>query len=100
MGPYWLPDLSKHAYIVLRFLPQDEYEKAAPLNITPAPEVVTRVFMLFRGVEEGEIGYWSDAEAIAHKDVAMWRDVVGVDVTKVSNKPLFRVLEWGGMEVK
>ncbi|CAE6466521.1 unnamed protein product [Rhizoctonia solani] len=97
---YWLPDLSKHTFIALRFLPQDEYEKAAPLNITPAPEVVTRVFILFGGIEESQIGYWDEAVAMARKDVTVWRDIVGIDISKVQDKSLFRVLEWGGMEVK
>ncbi|CAE7142225.1 unnamed protein product [Rhizoctonia solani] len=97
---YWLPDLSKHTHIALRFLPQDEYEKAAPLNISPMPEVMTRVFMLFRGVEESQIELWNDAMDMARMDVSVWKDIVGVDTTKVHDTSLFRVLEWGGMEVK
>lgn len=49
---YWLPSLLKHQHVALRFLPQEAYEDAAPMNVSPAPDVVTRVFMLFRGVEE------------------------------------------------
>ncbi|CAE6507122.1 unnamed protein product [Rhizoctonia solani] len=97
---YWLPDLSKHAFIALRFLPQQDYEKAAPLDVSPAPQVVTRVFMLFRGVEESQIELWNDSVDMAQKDVSMWRGIVGVDVDQVHDKSLFRVLEWGGMEVK
>ncbi|CAE6332272.1 unnamed protein product [Rhizoctonia solani] len=97
---YWLPNLSKHKYIALKFLPQGEYEKAAPLNITPAPEVMTRVFMLFRGVEESQVEFWSDAVEMACKDSTIWRDIVGIEIEKVLDKSLFRVLEWGGMEVK
>ncbi|KEP47991.1 putative ubiquitin [Rhizoctonia solani 123E] len=97
---YWLPNLSKHAFIALRFLPQNEYEKAAPLNITPAPDVTTRVFMLFRDVEEGRIEQWDEAVVMANRDVTVWRDVVGVDVAQVQDNSLFRVLEWGRMEVK
>ncbi|EUC55112.1 ubiquitin family protein, partial [Rhizoctonia solani AG-3 Rhs1AP] len=97
---YWLPNLSKHTFIALRFLPQNEYEKAAPLNITPAPDVTTRVFMLFRGVEEGQLEQWDEAVAMASKDVTVWRDIIGVDIERVHDKSLFRVLEWGGMEVK
>ncbi|CAE6455774.1 unnamed protein product, partial [Rhizoctonia solani] len=95
---YWLPDMSKHAFIALRFLPQHEYEKAAPLDVSPAPQVVTRVFMLFRGVQESQIEYWTDAVAMAQKEVSVWRDIVGVDVARAQDKSLFRVLEWGGME--
>ncbi|CAE6458870.1 unnamed protein product [Rhizoctonia solani] len=97
---YWLPNLSKHAFIALRFLPQNEYEKVAPLSITPAPDVTTRVFMLFRGVEEGQLEQWDEAVATASRDVTVWRDIVGVDIGRVQDKSLFRVLEWGGMEVK
>ncbi|CAE6465775.1 unnamed protein product [Rhizoctonia solani] len=97
---YWLPQLSNHAFVALRFLAQEDYEKAAPLNITPAPEVIARVFMLFKGIEESEIGLWSEAAARACMDVSMWRNIVGIDVAKVHDKSLFRVLEWGGMEVR
>ncbi|ELU39353.1 rhamnogalacturonase B [Rhizoctonia solani AG-1 IA] len=82
------------------FITSEEYEKAAPLNITPAPEVITRVFMLFRGVEESQVEFWSDAAGMACQDVTVWRDVVGVDIEKTLNRSLYRVLEWGGMEVK
>lgn len=96
---YWLPDLSKHTFIALRFLPQEEYETAAPLNVIPAPDVKTRVFMLFMGIEENQIELWGQAAAMARKDVTVWRDIVGIEIAKVHDKSLFRVLEWGGMEV-
>ncbi|CUA71003.1 hypothetical protein RSOLAG22IIIB_09290 [Rhizoctonia solani] len=95
---YWLPDLSKHAFIALRFLSQKEYEKSAPMNVSPAPDVVTRVFMLFRGVDESQIGLWNGTEM--HTDATVWRDIVGVDLVKVHDESLFRVVEWGGVEVK
>ncbi|CAE6470268.1 unnamed protein product [Rhizoctonia solani] len=97
---YWLPDLSKHTFIALRFLPQHEYERAAPLDVSPAPQVVTRVFMLFQGVEESQVMLWNEAAEMASKDVRVWKDIVGVDIAQVQDKSLFRVLEWGGMEVK
>ncbi|CAE6418931.1 unnamed protein product [Rhizoctonia solani] len=89
---YWLPNLSKHTFIALRFLPQGEYETAAPLTITPAPELTTRVFMLFMGIEQSQIALWDEAVVMASRDVTVWREV--------HDKSLFRVLEWGGMEVK
>ncbi|KAG8710119.1 hypothetical protein FRC08_017588 [Ceratobasidium sp. 394] len=97
---YWLPDLQRHEHLALRFLPQAEYEAAAPLSVTPAPDVTTRVFMLFRGVEEGELEAWVDAEAKANGDPSAWLEIVGVDIEKAEDAGLFRVLEWGGMEVK
>ncbi|KAH8986045.1 hypothetical protein EDB86DRAFT_2293642 [Lactarius hatsudake] len=98
---YWLPDMLKHEYVALRFVAQDAYEQAAPMRIAPAPDVVTRVFMLFCGVPVGDLGFWEAASARAHADGArLWADVVGVDAARAADSGLFRVLEWGGMEVR
>ncbi|KAK2464928.1 hypothetical protein APHAL10511_003004 [Amanita phalloides] len=97
---YWLPSLVKHEQIALRFVEQSSYEAAARLSITPKPDVVTRVFMLFRGVDCCEVADWTEAEERAkNMDVAAWRNIVGVDWEKMQFRELFRVLEWGGMEV-
>ncbi|KAG1736357.1 hypothetical protein EDB19DRAFT_1721864 [Suillus lakei] len=97
---YWLPSVLKHEYIALRFVPQPAYERAASLSISPQPDVVTRVFMLFRGICKDQLADWSEAQIQAEKDVAWWADVVGVDLARASDMALFRVLEWGGMEVR
>lgn len=99
MPSYWLPSILKHSHIALRFLPQRDYEQAAKLSVKPAPDVVTRVFMLFRGVKDAELDDWSDAAARAGDSVDFWRDVVGVDLDAALDNSLFRVLEWGGMEL-
>jgi len=96
---YWLPAILKHKYIALRFVPQSAYERAAPLEISPQPDIVTRVFMLFKGVREDQLTNWSCAQTKANKDVAWWADVVGVELAQANDTNLFRVLEWGGMEV-
>jgi len=99
---YWLPDMLEHEYVALRFVAQDAYERAAPIRIAPAPDVVTRVFMLFRGVSAGDLGLWQAASARAAgagADGAFWADVVGVDAARAADSGLFRVLEWGGMEI-
>lgn len=59
----WLPKLAKKPFVALRFLPQTMYGRAATLEVRPAPEVVTRVLMLFRGVSTGDAGQssWSAA---------------------------------------
>ncbi|KAH7102912.1 ubiquitin-domain-containing protein [Auriculariales sp. MPI-PUGE-AT-0066] len=91
---FWLPAMYCHKHVALRFLPQGAYEGAAPLSVSPSPDVVTRVFMIFRGILDSEISQWtrwSDPEA--------WKDVVGVDTARAADPKLFRVLEWGGMEV-
>ncbi|KAG9079889.1 hypothetical protein FRC06_007343 [Ceratobasidium sp. 370] len=97
---YWLPSLQRHNYVALRFLPQGEYEAAAPMSVTPVPEVTTRVFMLFRGIKESQLEAWAEPYVKDAHNPSMWGDVVGVDVGRVRDVGLFRVLEWGGMEVK
>lgn len=90
---YWLPEFvaihEKGLNICFRFLPQEAYEKAAPLNVEPAPEVVTRVFLLFRGVEK-------DWEAENKDEDVEWSKVVGVKA-EAFDQTKFRVLEWRGM---
>jgi len=91
---YWLPAFLKHQYVALRFVNQAAYERCAPLDITPTPDVVTRVYMVFKGVpEEDWMGHEEDL------DVGRWSSIVGVDVERGRDTSLFRVLEWGGMEV-
>lgn len=72
------------------------------MRVLPAPDVVTRVFMLFRGVAPGDLGLWTQAaeRAAAEDGATFWAQVVGVDAARASDRGLFRVLEWGGMEVK
>ncbi|KAF6747243.1 hypothetical protein DFP72DRAFT_1149685 [Ephemerocybe angulata] len=96
---FWLPSLLKYEYVALRFLPQSLYERAAPLTVEPVPDVVARIFMLFKGVKANELAVWSEARELASEDVGRWTDVVGVDLKKVRDAGLFRVIEWGGMEV-
>ena len=89
----------KHEYVALRFIAQDAYEQAASLRIAPAPDVVTRVFMLFRGVAAGDLGLW-EAAGTGADEPTFWADVVGVDAVRAADSSLFRVLEWSGMEVQ
>lgn len=76
-----------------------EHEAAAPLVVAQAPDVTTRVFMLFRGVRESDVEIWWGAGARAREHVTMWRDIVELDVEKATNTALFRALEWGGIEL-
>ncbi|KAK0219256.1 hypothetical protein IW262DRAFT_1448992 [Armillaria fumosa] len=97
---YWLPSILKHDFVALRFLPQASYEHAAPLDVEPKPDVVTRVFMLFKRVCEDELDEWEGALSRASKSVEVWKGVVGAEYDMAKDEALFRVLEWGGMEVK
>ncbi|PBK81578.1 ubiquitin-domain-containing protein [Armillaria gallica] len=97
---YWLPLLLKHDFVALRFLHQASYEHAAPIDIEPKPDIVTRVFMLFKRVCEDELNEWERSLSRASENIGFWKDVVGVDCDGMKDEALFRVLEWGGMEVK
>ncbi len=44
---YWLPELEKNKYNLIRFETMEEIEKDMPLNITPKPDTVIRVMMQF-----------------------------------------------------
>ncbi len=96
---YWLPSLLKHSHVALRFLPQDAYEESAPMSVEPKPDVVTRIFMIFRGVSERDEKR-DEARTRAGENVEdVWKGAVGIETEKALNSSLFRVLEWGGMEV-
>lgn len=97
---YWLPSLVRlnglGQNIAIRFVKQSEYATAAHLEVEPTPDVVTRVFMLFGGVERARTEEWADAAArFATTD---WGAVIGLSA-RAGNLEAFRVLEWGGMEV-
>ena len=68
--------------------------------VTPAPDVITRIFMLFRGVSDKDLNEWNRTASVKETKPEDWKDVVGVSSERASNHSLFRVLEWGGMEVK
>ncbi|KAJ6459124.1 hypothetical protein C8R47DRAFT_1244441 [Mycena vitilis] len=95
---YWLPSFVEHKRVALRFVPQAAYETAAALDISPQPDVVTRVFMLFKGISDDALGEWEEAQS-GDDDAERWRKVVGVDARRASDASLLRVLEWGGMEI-
>ncbi|KAJ3514859.1 hypothetical protein NMY22_g14607 [Coprinellus aureogranulatus] len=93
---YWLPSFLRHQHIALRFLFRASYEKAAQLDVTPAPELTARILKMFGGLNRcGIQGNWA-AAVNAEKN---WRTIVGVDDRSLADDSLFRILEWGGMEV-
>ncbi|KAG8951145.1 hypothetical protein FRC00_007415 [Tulasnella sp. 408] len=95
---FWLPSLVRHQFVALKFIPQASFERAAPLDIIPRPDVVTRIFMLFQGVKASDISHWQPAESRASESPELWRQVVGLEDKEVDANA-FRVVEWGGMEV-
>jgi len=76
---YWLPILQKNKYNLVTFAGKD-YESIAQLKITPQPDSILRVMMLFKPLSEP------------------------IKISEQELKPFvrkgFTVVEWGGTEVK
>jgi len=73
---YWLPALERNPYSLVQFLSETEYAKYAEMKITPAPETVNRLFMIFQRV---------NAPLKVGSPTLAQRDRRG-----------FTVIEWGG----
>ena len=48
---YWYPKMQDSTYNLVHFATYDEYDKYTKLNITPAPDSMLRVFMVFKPLE-------------------------------------------------
>lgn len=75
---YWLPDLQKNKFNVITFA-GDEYTSRAQLHISPEPNAILRVFMVFRSVEE--------------------RVVISPQNFRPFVREGFTVVEWGGTDM-
>lgn len=49
---YWLPRLSEKPYYFITFVPQAEFDKYAPLTVSPKPDSVIRVFFDYKGLDK------------------------------------------------
>ena len=77
---YWLPQLEANAYNYIRFDLNETMDKYMPLNISPKPDTVIRVSMVFEGLEKP----------------------ISVREQKITTPERngFTVVEWGGSEIK
>lgn len=97
---YWLPNFNhiqeRGQKIAMRFVNQIEYEHSAKLEISPqVPDIISRIFMLFSGINDDQMGWENRRENVEEFD---WVKIVGIK-EEAWDSSLFRVLEWGGMEV-
>ena len=76
---YWLPVMQENPYNLITFQ-TEEYEKNAKLNISPEPDTVIRVFMVFKALD---------------REV----DIEAPEIQTPSREG-FTVVEWGGSEIK
>ena len=61
------------------------------------PDVTVRIFMLFKGLKEEDVqGKWGTGLGASAVD---WRSIVGLGEQSLLDDTLFRVVEWGGMEI-
>ena len=51
---YWLPQMEKYPAVDVRFTEQSLLDREVPLNITPKPDTLIRVFMQWRKHKDGE----------------------------------------------
>ncbi|WP_346935707.1 hypothetical protein [Clostridium sp.] len=76
---YWLPIMQENKYNLITFA-GEEYENLAELNITPKPDSILRVMMLFKSLDK--------PTKIEEQEI------------KSFERKGFTVVEWGGTEVK
>ena len=77
---WWLPQMQDSAWNLINFV-WEEYDTAAPLDITPAPDTLLRVFMVWQASE----------------------NFVEIPVPNLPAAPQrngFTVIEWGGTEIE
>lgn len=48
---FWLPKMQDKNYYFISFLPQEKFEKIAPLTVVPKPDTVIRVFMDYKELD-------------------------------------------------
>lgn len=77
---YWLPHLEQNAYNLIHFS-TDEYESMAQLIVTPKPQTMIRVMMVYQALDEPQNIRTQDLRKLKKERVG------------------FTVVEWGGSEV-
>ncbi len=74
---YWLPKMESNKYNLIYFQ-TDEYEKEAKLSVSPSPDTIIRVYMVFEGSED-----YKESTAV---------------MPETPERIGFTVVEWGGSE--
>ncbi len=77
---FWLPQLEQNELNMIKFI-NEEYNNDYPLNVSPKPDSIIRVYMIFKKI---------DAIDILLKE----------QVLKPVQRKGFSVVEWGGSELK
>lgn len=92
-----LSSFAQHKNIAYRFLSPTKVASAIDISVSADPCIFTRLFLIFRGLTDDEIGIFSSAGEKEANGVN-WREIVGW--SEDSKDPaLFRVLETSVLEV-
>ncbi|KAI0065379.1 hypothetical protein BV25DRAFT_1821776 [Artomyces pyxidatus] len=92
-----LHDFAQHKNIAYRFLSPAKIAAAIDMSVTADPCVFTRLFLIFRGVTEDDMGIFAGAGE-KEANSANWREVVGWSENS-KDPSMFRVLETTVLEV-
>ncbi|KAL0946840.1 hypothetical protein HGRIS_013008 [Hohenbuehelia grisea] len=88
---------SAHKNIAYRFLAPSKIAAAIDISVTVAPVVFTRLFLIFRGLSDDEVGVFAGAGE-KEANTVNWREIVGW-VEESKDPLMFRVLETSVLEV-
>jgi len=92
-----LASFAQHKNIAYRFLNPTKVASAIDISVSADPCVFTRLFLIYRGLSDDEVGMFSSAGE-KEANAVNWREIVGW--TEDSKDPaLFRVLETSVLEV-
>lgn len=73
---FWQPRLEVKPYAFVSFVPQKEFDRLAPLTVSPKPDSIIRVFMDYKPLDE---------------KITVREPIIRTPVRKG-----FAVVEWGG----
>ena len=92
-----LASFAQHKNIAYRFLNPTKVASAIDISVSADPCVFTRLFLIYRGLSDDEVGLFA-AAGEKEANAVNWREIVGW--TEDSKDPaLFRVLETSVLEV-
>ena len=49
---YWAPRMKNEPNVYIYFMPQSDFDRLIPIEITPAPDTIIRIYMLFKSLRE------------------------------------------------
>lgn len=85
---YWAPRMINYNYVLVNFLVDEDYNEISTMNISPNPNEIRRVFMMYTGVND----------IYSFPDIELYTPNYG-DLPKLKRDG-FTIIEWGGSEIE